>query len=125
MKRVVITGVGIVSSLGNNKEEVTASLRAGKSGIVFAPEYAENGLRSQVHGAVKNLDFAELINRKALRFMGDAAAYSYIAMDQAVKDSGLTETQVSNPRTGLVAGSGGGSNSNSVGAVETAKNTRC
>jgi len=121
MKRVVITGVGIVSSLGNNKEEVTASLRAGKSGIVFAPEYAEKGLRSQVHGAVKNLDFAELINRKALRFMGDAAAYSYIAMDQAVKDSGLTETQVSNPRTGLVAGSGGGSNSNSVGAVETAK----
>lgn len=121
MKRVVITGLGIVSSLGNNKQEVTNSLRQGKSGIVFAPEYAENGLRSQVHGAVKNLDFAELIDRKQLRFMGDAAAYSYIAMQQAVVDSGLTEEQVSNPRTGLIAGSGGGSNSNSTSAVDIAK----
>ena len=121
MKRVVITGVGIVSSIGNNKQEVTDSLRQGKSGIVFAPEYAENGLRSQVHGAVKNLDFAELIDRKQLRFMGDAAAYSYIAMQQAVIDSGLTEDQVSNSRTGLIAGSGGGSNSNSTQAVDTAK----
>lgn len=121
MKRVVITGLGIVSSLGNSKQEVTDSLRQGKSGIVFAPEYAENGLRSQVHGAIKNLDFAELIDRKQLRFMGDAAAYSYIAMQQAVIDSGLTEDQVSNPRTGLVAGSGGGSNSNSTAAVDTAK----
>lgn len=121
MKRVVITGVGIVSSLGNNKEEVTASLRNGKSGIVFAPEYAENGMRSQVHGAVKNLDFKEHIDRKQLRFMGDAAAYSYIAMKQAVEDSGLTEDQISNPRTGLVAGSGGGSNSNATEAVQIAK----
>lgn len=121
MKRVVITGLGVVSSLGNNKEEVTDSLRNGRSGIVYAPEYEENGLRSHVHGAVKNLDFAEHINRKSLRFMGDAAAYTYIAMDQAVKDSGLTEDQVSNVRTGLVAGSGGGSNAQSVGAVETAK----
>lgn len=121
MKRVVITGLGIVSSLGNSKQEVTDSLRQGKSGIVFAPEYAENGLRSQVHGAIKNLDFAELIDRKQLRFMGDAAAYSYIAMQQAVIDSGLTEEQVSNPRTGLVAGSGGGSNSNSTSAVDIAK----
>ncbi|MDG4813614.1 beta-ketoacyl-ACP synthase I [Hydrogenovibrio sp. 3SP14C1] len=121
MKRVVITGLGVVSSLGNNKEEVTDSLRSGRSGIVYAPEYEENGLRSHVHGAVKNLDFAEHINRKSLRFMGDAAAYTYIAMDQAVKDSGLTEDQVSNARTGLVAGSGGGSNSNSTQAVEVAR----
>lgn len=121
MKRVVVTGIGIVSSLGNNKEEVTDSLRNGRSGIVFAPEYAENGLRSQVHGAVKNLDFAELIDRKQLRFMGDAAAYSYIAMQQAVVDSGLTPEQVSNPRTGLIAGSGGGSNSNSTEAVAIAR----
>ncbi|MDX1352435.1 MAG: beta-ketoacyl-ACP synthase I [Thiomicrorhabdus sp.] len=121
MKRVVITGLGIVSSLGNNAEEVSESLYEGKSGIVFAPEYAENGMRSQVHGAVKNLDFKDHIDRKQLRFMGDAAAYSYIAMQQAVKDSGLTEEQISNPRTGLIAGSGGGSNSNSTQAVEIAR----
>lgn len=121
MKRVVITGVGIVSSLGNNKEDVTDSLRNGRSGIVAAPEYTENGLRSQVHGAVKDLNFADHIDRKQLRFMGDAAAYSYIAMQQAVEDSGLTEEQVSNPRTGLIAGSGGGSNSNSTQAVEIAR----
>jgi len=121
MRRVVITGIGIVSSLGNNAEEVAESLKDGNSGIVFAPEYKENGLRSQVHGAVKNLDFKEHIDRKQLRFMGDAAAYSYIAMKQAVDDSGLTEDQVSNPRTGLIAGSGGGSNSNSTQAVEVAR----
>ena len=121
MKRVVITGIGIVSSLGNNSDEVLKSLYEGKSGIVFAPEYAENGLRSQVHGAVKNLDFKEHIDRKQLRFMGDAAAYSYIAMQQAVADSGLSEDQISNPRTGLIAGSGGGSNSNSTQAVEIAR----
>lgn len=118
MKRVVITGIGIVSSLGNDKEKVTDSLREGKSGIVFAPEYAENGLRSQIHGEVKNLNFKDLIDRKQLRFMGDAAAYSYIAMQQAVDDSGLSEEQISHPRTGLIAGSGGGSNSNSTQAVE-------
>lgn len=121
MKRVVITGVGIVSSLGNNTKEVTESLYEGRSGIVAAPEYTENGLRSQVHGAVKNLTFSDHIDRKQLRFMGDAAAYSFIAMQQAVKDSGLTEDQVSNPRTGLIAGSGGGSNSNSTEAVEIAR----
>jgi len=121
MKRVVITGVGIVSSLGNNKEDVTDSLRNGRSGIVAAPEYTENGLRSQVHGAVKDLEFKDHIDRKQLRFMGDAAAYSYIAMQQAVEDSGLSEEQVSNPRTGLIAGSGGGSNSNSTQAVEVAR----
>ena len=121
MRRVVVTGIGIVSSIGNNKEEVTESLKEGRSGIVAAPEYTENGLRSQVHGAIKNLDFKDHIDRKQLRFMGDAAAYSYIAMQQAVEDSGLSEDQVSNPRTGLIAGSGGGSNSNSTGAVETAR----
>ncbi len=121
MRRVVITGIGVVSSLGNNKEEVAESLRQGKSGIVFAPEYAENGLRSQVHGAVKNLKFEDHIPRKQLRFMGDAAAYAYIAMEQAIKDAGLTEEQYSNPRVGLIAGSGGGSNSNSTQAVEIAR----
>lgn len=121
MKRVVITGIGIVSSLGNNPQEVTNALKNGRSGIVYAPEYEENGLRSRVHGAVKNLDFKEHIERKQLRFMGDAAAYSYIAMQQAVGDSGLTAEQVSNPRTGLVAGSGGGSNSNATEAVFIAK----
>lgn len=121
MKRVVITGIGVVSSLGNNKQEVTDSLREGRSGIVAAPEYEENGLRSQYHGAVKNLEFSDHIDRKQLRFMGDAAAYSYIAMKQAVEDSGLTEDQMSNPRVGLIAGSGGGSNSNSTQAVEIAR----
>jgi len=121
MKRVVITGIGVVSSLGNNKQEVTDSLREGRSGIVAAPEYEANGLRSQYHGAVKNLEFSDHIDRKQLRFMGDAAAYSYIAMKQAVEDSGLTEDQMSNPRVGLIAGSGGGSNSNSTQAVEIAR----
>ncbi|KUJ71302.1 beta-ketoacyl-ACP synthase I [Thiomicrospira sp. WB1] len=121
MKRVVITGLGIISSLGNDKQAVTDSLKNGRSGIEFAPEYKENGLRSQVHGSIKNLDLSEHIHRKTLRFMGDAAAYTYIAMDQAIKDAGLTEEQVSNVRTGLIAGSGGGSNAQSVKAVETAK----
>lgn len=121
MRRVVITGLGIVSSLGNNKQEVMESLHAGKSGIVSAPEYTENGLRSQVHGAVKDLDFEALIPRKQLRFMGDAAAYSYIAMEQAIADSGLTPDMISNERTGIIAGSGGGSNSNSTLAVEIAR----
>ncbi|HEY9018084.1 beta-ketoacyl-ACP synthase I [Thiomicrospira sp.] len=121
MRRVVITGLGIVSSIGNNKQEVMQSLRAGKSGIVSAPEYTENGLRSQVHGAVKNLDFEALIPRKQLRFMGDAAAYSYIAMEQAIADSGLAPEMISNERTGIIAGSGGGSNSNSTQAVEIAR----
>jgi 3-oxoacyl-[acyl-carrier-protein] synthase-1 len=121
MKRVVITGLGIVSSLGNNKQDVAQSLRLGKSGIVFAPEYAENNMRSQVHGAIKGLDFEALIPRKQLRFMGDAAAYSYIAMEQAIADSGLSPEMISNPRTGIIAGSGGGSNSNSTQAVEIAR----
>jgi 3-oxoacyl-[acyl-carrier-protein] synthase I len=106
MRRVVITGIGIVSSIGNNVTEVEASLRAGKSGIVFAPDYAEHGFRCQVHGA-PNIVLADHIDKRDLRFMGDGAAYNFIAMDQAVKDSGLEPTDVSNERSGLIMGSGG------------------
>ena len=106
MRRAVITGLGIVSSIGINQEQVTASLKAGKSGITFSEEFAEMGLRSQVWGNV-DIDFKEHIDRKAMRFMGDAAAYAYVAMQQAVADSGLEESEVSNIRTGIVAGSGG------------------
>ena len=121
MRRVVITGLGIVSSLGNDKQAVTDSLREGRSGIVFAPEYAEIGMRSQVHGAIKDLDFSDHIDRKALRFMGDAAAYATIAMQQAIADAGLEEKEVSNPRTGVIAGSGGASNVNVVEAADIAR----
>jgi 3-oxoacyl-[acyl-carrier-protein] synthase-1 len=106
MRRVVITGMGIVSSIGNNVDEVEASLRAGKSGIVFAPDYAEHGFRCQVHGAPQ-IVLEDLIDKRDLRFMGDGAAYNFIAMRQAVEDSGLEESDVSNERTGLVMGSGG------------------
>ncbi|HGO5823743.1 TPA: beta-ketoacyl-ACP synthase I [Mannheimia haemolytica] len=108
MKRVVITGLGIISSIGNNKEEVLASLKEGKSGIEFVPEFAEVGMRSQVAGTIK-LNPAELIDRKVYRFMGDAAAYAYLSMKEAIEDSGLTEEQISNDRTGLVIGAGTGS----------------
>ncbi|WP_294949318.1 beta-ketoacyl-ACP synthase I [Sulfurivirga sp.] len=121
MRRVVITGLGIVSSLGNDKQAVTDSLREGRSGIVFAPEYAEIGMRSQVHGAIKDLDFSDHIDRKALRFMGDAAAYATIAMQQAIADAGLEEKEISNPRTGVIAGSGGASNVNVVEAADIAR----
>ena len=106
MRRVVITGIGIVSSIGNNVTEVEASLRAGKSGIVFAPDYAEHGFRCQVHGA-PNIVLEDHIDKRNLRFMGDGAAYNFIAMDQAVKDSGLEPSDVSNERSGLIMGSGG------------------
>ncbi|MEL7154176.1 MAG: beta-ketoacyl-ACP synthase I [Pseudomonadota bacterium] len=106
MRRVVITGIGIVSSIGNNAQEVTASLRESKSGIVFSEDYAEHGFRSQVHGA-PNIDLTAMIDKRQLRFMGDGAAYNYIAMEQAIADSGLEENEVSNERTGLVMGSGG------------------
>ena len=118
MRRVVITGIGIVSSIGNNKSEVLESLRHGKSGIEYSEEYAELGFRSHVHGPIK-IDLAELIDRKKLRFMGEAAAYNYLAMQQAIEDSGLSEDEVSNPRTGLIVGSGGASNKNIVLAVDT------
>ncbi|WP_395541066.1 beta-ketoacyl-ACP synthase I [Neotabrizicola sp. sgz301269] len=106
MRRVVITGIGIVSSIGNNAAEVEASLRAGKSGIVFAPDYAEHGFRCRVHGA-PNIVLEDLIDKRDLRFMGDGAAYTFIAMRDAIKDSGLTEAEVSNDRAGIIVGSGG------------------
>lgn len=108
MKRAVITGLGIISSIGNNREEVLASLREGRSGITFSEEFKEIGMRSQVWGNVK-LDTAGLIDRKTARFMSDASIYAYLSMEQAIADSGLTEDQVSHYRTGVVAGSGGGS----------------
>lgn len=118
MRRAVITGIGIVSCLGTDKNTVIDSLRTGRSGIRFNPSYAEAGLRSQVSGSV-NIDLNELIDRKVLRFMGDAAAFAYLSMQQAIEDSGLTEEQVSNPRTGLIAGSGGASTLNQMEAIDT------
>ena len=117
MRRVVITGLGIVSCLGTDKETVSASLRAGRPGIRFNPEYAEMGLRSQVSGSV-DLKLEELIDRKVYRFMGDAAAFAYLSMEQAIKDSGLSAEEVSNPRVGLIAGSGGASTFNQMEALD-------
>ncbi len=117
MKRVVITGFGIVSCLGNDKQSVTESLREGRSGIKFQEKYKEMGMRSHVAGSI-DIDLDEHIDRKTKRFMGDAAAYTYIAMKQAIKDAGLSDEQVSNPRTGLIAGSGGGSPENQVLAAD-------
>ena len=117
MRRVVITGIGIVSSIGNDVDEVTQSLINGASGIISAPDYAELGFRSQVKGAVK-LDVSEHIDRKKMRFMGDGSAYAVLSMEQAILDSGLEETDVSNPRTGLIAGSGGPSTANVVIAAD-------
>lgn len=117
MRRAVITGIGIVSSIGTNQEEVLDSLKHGRSGISFSDEFAEMGLRSQVWGKV-DIDFKEHIDRKQLRFMGDAPAYAYIAMQQAVDDSGLSEDQVSNIRTGIIAGSGGASSKSQVDAAD-------
>ena len=110
MRRVVITGLGIVSPIGNNAQEVQTSLRAGKSGIEASPDMAERGFRSQIAGTV-NIDITEHVDKRALRFMGAGAAYAYIAMNQAIKDAGLNEDAVSNERTGLIAGSGGPSTS--------------
>ena len=118
MKRVVVTGLGIVSSIGNNKDEVTASLREGRSGIEFCQEYADLGFRAHIHGGIK-LDPTEIVDRKLMRFMGNAAAYNYIAMTEAVADSGLEESDISNPRTGIITGSGGASNENILLAVDT------
>ncbi|KEO56010.1 beta-ketoacyl-ACP synthase I [Thioclava pacifica] len=111
MRRVVITGLGIVSPIGNNAEEVTASLKAGKSGIVFAEDYAERGFRSQVKGQPQ-IVLEDHIDKRNLRFMGPGAAYNFIAMEQALADSGLEDGDISNPRTGLIMGSGGPSTSN-------------
>ena len=117
MRRVVITGLGIVSCLGTDKDSVSASLRAGRSGIRFNPAYAEMGLRSQVSGSV-DLNLEELIDRKVYRFMGDAAAFAYLSMEQAIKDAGLSAEEVSSPRIGLVAGSGGASTFNQMEAMD-------
>jgi 3-oxoacyl-[acyl-carrier-protein] synthase-1 len=117
MRRVVVTGIGIVSSIGNNKAEVTESLRSGKSGITHAPEYAEMGFRSHVHGSLK-LDPDEAVDRRLRRFMGDGAAYNYVAMHEAIADSGLSEDEVQSERTGLIMGSGGPSTKNQVLAAD-------
>ena len=118
MRRAVITGIGVVSCLGNSRQAVVDALRAGRSGIRFNETFKEMGLRSQVSGQV-DIDIAEHIDRKVRRFMGDAAAYSYIAMQQAIDDSGLEEGDISNPRTGLIAGSGGASSANIVISADT------
>ncbi|HHZ71407.1 MAG TPA: beta-ketoacyl-ACP synthase I [Methylococcaceae bacterium] len=117
MKRVVVTGLGVVSPIGNNQAEVVDSLKAGRSGIVFSEEYKELGFRSHVHGPI-NIDLDEFIDRKVKRFMGDGAAFNYIAMQQAIDDAGLEESDVSNVRTGLIMGSGGPSTSNLVAAAD-------
>jgi 3-oxoacyl-[acyl-carrier-protein] synthase I len=119
-KRVVITGMGIVSSIGNNVEEVKNSLINQKSGIVHAPTYKEMGFRSQVHGEVK-LNLEDHIDKKQLRFMGAGAAYSVLAMEQAIKDAGLSTLEVSNPKTGLIAGSGGPSTANLLQSFDIAR----
>ncbi|MBB4302011.1 3-oxoacyl-[acyl-carrier-protein] synthase-1 [Rhodobium orientis] len=120
MRRVVVTGMGIVSSIGNNCQEVLASLRDARSGIVAAEKYTELGFRSQVHGSLK-IDLDEVVDRRARRFMGDGAAYAFVAMKQAIADAGLEDSEVSNPRTGLIVGSGGPS---TVAIVNAADVTR-
>ena len=117
MKRVVVTGMGIVSCLGNDKDTVLNALKDGKSGISFQQDYADMGFRSHIAGSI-DIDVKEHIDRKTLRFMGDAAAYNYIAMKEAIDDSGLTEDQVSNERTGIIVGSGGASSSNLVESAD-------
>lgn len=118
MRRVVITGIGIVCPIGNSVAEVEASLRAGKSGITFQQDYADHGFRCQVAG-VPDIDLAEHIDKRQLRFMGPTASYAYLAMEQAIADSGLEECDISNEKTGLVAGSGGPSTSNFFQAHQT------
>jgi 3-oxoacyl-[acyl-carrier-protein] synthase-1 len=121
MRRVVISGLGIISSLGNNKAEVLASLQNQKSGISFSEEYAELGFRSHVHGDLK-IQAAEHIDRKLMRFMGEGSGYAYLAMREAIENAGLTDSDVSNERTGLIVGSGGISTSNLVNAADTLRN---
>ena len=118
LKRAVITGLGIKSSIGNTRTEVIDSLRKARSGIEYCEEYAQLGLRSHVHGPIR-LNLSELIDRKQKRFMGDAAAFTFLAMQDAVADAGLEPGMISNPRTGLIAGTGGSSTANMVTAVDT------
>ena len=119
-RRVVITGMGIVSSIGNNVEQVKNSLINQKSGIVRSDIYKEMGFRSQIHGEVK-LNLEDHVDKKQLRFMGAGAAYSVLSMEQAIKDSGLTPEEVSNPKTGLIAGSGGPSTANLLQSFDIAR----
>ena len=117
MRRVVVTGIGIVSSLGNNQGEVRQALKDGRSGIVFAPEYKEMGFRSHVHGAI-TLDPETAVDRRLRRFMGDGAVWNHVAMQQAIADAGLSEADVSNERAGLIMGSGGPSTKDQVAAAD-------
>jgi 3-oxoacyl-[acyl-carrier-protein] synthase I len=119
MRRVVVTGMGIVCSIGNNKAEVVDSLKEGRSGITFQPEYAAQGLRSHVAGSVKNLDVEAIIDRKLMRFMANGHAYAWIAMQEAIADAGLPEDQVSNLRTGLIVGAGGASHESISAGIDT------
>ncbi len=120
LRRVAVTGLGIVSPIGNNTEEVVASLRDGRSGIVFCEDYAERGFRSHIHGA-PDIDLDSHIDRKLRRFMGDGSAYNYVAMNEAIASAGLTEDEITDERTGLVMGSGGPSTSALVAAADTAR----
>jgi 3-oxoacyl-[acyl-carrier-protein] synthase-1 len=120
MRRVVVTGMGIVSSIGNNTQEVLSSLREAKSGVVRAEKYAELGFRCQVHGAPR-LDPDEIVDRRAMRFLGGGAAWNHVAMEQAIRDSGVEEKEISNERTGIVMGSGGPSCRAIIEAADTAR----
>ncbi len=120
VRRAVVTGLGIVSSIGNNKDEVLDSLREGRSGITFCEVYRDLGFRSHVHGSLK-VTLEDVLDRKVRRFMGDGAAYNYLAMEQAIADAGLTQDEVSNERTGLIMGSGGPSTKNLVLAADTVR----
>src|ERR1700753_3130409 len=120
MRRVVVTGIGVVSSIGNNANEVTASLREARSGITAAPEYAELGFRCQVHGKPQ-IDWESMVDRRAARFLAAGTGYAHIAMEQAIADAGLSEAEVSHEKTGLVVGSGGPSTSAIVEAADIAR----
>jgi len=122
MRRVAVTGMGIVSPIGNSTQEVVASLREAKSGISYSEEYKEKGFRSQVYGK-PNIDLASMIDRRAMRFMGDTAAFAFVAMDQALRDSGLEEKDIVNPKTGLIVGSGGPSVRNIIEAADIHRKT--
>ena len=117
MRRVVVTGMGIVSSIGNNLQDVADALREGRSGIEYSEEYEKHGFRSRVHGSI-DVDLASAIDRKQKRFMGDAAAYNYVAMVEAIQDSGVSQEMITSPRTALVVGSGGGSPENIANAID-------
>ena len=120
MRRVVVTGIGIVSSIGNNSQEVLSSLKEAKSGVIAAPDYTELGFRCQVHAA-PIINWESLVDRRAARFLAPGTAYAHIAMDQAIADSGLSETEVSNDRTGLIVGSGGASTRSIINSAQTAQ----